>query len=72
MTDTTTIQNASRTDASSAQNQAAPNTCCGGPAPTGTDACCVRDAEVKSTGGSGCGCGSTPAAPVKKKVACCG
>jgi hypothetical protein len=30
--------------------------CCGGPAPAGTDACCVRDAAVKSSGGSGCGC----------------
>jgi len=72
MTDTTLTQDASRTNASTAQNQAAPSTCCGGPAPTGTDACCARDAEVKSTGGSGCGCGSTPAAPVAKKTGCCG
>ena len=34
--------------------------CCGGPAPAGTSACCVQDAAVKSTGGSGCGCGSAP------------
>jgi thioredoxin reductase len=33
--------------------------CCGGPAPDETGACCVRDAEAKSEGRSGCGCGST-------------
>jgi hypothetical protein len=47
-------------------------TCCGGPAPSGTDACCARDAEVRSTGGAGCGCQSTPDAPAAKKTACCG
>jgi hypothetical protein len=47
------------------------NTCCGGPAPQGTNACCVRDADAKSTGAAGCGCGSTPAVP-GKKTACCG
>lgn len=39
--------------------------CCGGPAPVGVDACCVRDAEVKASGGIGCGCrgvGHGPAA----------
>jgi hypothetical protein len=30
--------------------------CCGGPAPQGVDACCVRDAESKRAGGAGCGC----------------
>ena len=33
-------------------------TCCGGPAPAGTGACCVKDAEAKANGDSGCGCGS--------------
>jgi catechol 2,3-dioxygenase-like lactoylglutathione lyase family enzyme len=33
-------------------------TCCGGPAPAGTDACCVKDADAKASGESGCGCGS--------------
>jgi hypothetical protein len=47
------------------------NACCGGPAPQATNACCARDAEVKSAGGSGCGCGSAPAAPAKK-TGCCG
>lgn len=46
-------------------------TCCGGAAPAGTDACCVRDAEVKATGGSGCGCGTAPAA-AKTASPCCG
>lgn len=30
--------------------------CCGGPALSGTDACCALDASVKASGGSGCGC----------------
>jgi len=68
----TTTQDASMPYASTNQKQAAPSPCCGGPAPTGTDACCARDAEVKSTGGSGCGCGSTPAAATPKKAGCCG
>lgn len=33
--------------------------CCGGPAPEGADACCVQDAEAKTAGLTGCGCGST-------------
>jgi thioredoxin reductase len=31
--------------------------CCGGPAPAGVDACCVKDADAKAAGDSGCGCG---------------
>jgi hypothetical protein len=57
----TTTSDAPDRRASTTQTQAAPSTCCGGPAPTGTDACCARDAEVKSTGGAGCGCGSAAA-----------
>ena len=30
--------------------------CCGGPAPSEADACCVADAEAKAAGKSGCGC----------------
>ena len=53
--------------------QDASSTCCGGPAPTGADACCVKDAEAKSTGAAGCGCGSAAPVPtVAKKSACCG
>ena len=49
---------------------AKPSTCCGGPPPTDADACCARDAEVKSTGGPGCGCGSVPATPAGRQTAC--
>jgi NADPH-dependent 2,4-dienoyl-CoA reductase/sulfur reductase-like enzyme len=33
--------------------------CCGGPAPAESNACCVQDAEAKATGQTGCGCGAT-------------
>jgi hypothetical protein len=45
--------------------------CCGGPAPAGSDDCCALDADVKSAGGDGCGCGTTVAKPTAPK-ACCG
>ena len=31
--------------------------CCGGPAPSAVDACCVDDANAKQQGKTGCGCG---------------
>jgi hypothetical protein len=31
--------------------------CCGGPAPSGVDACCVDDANAKQNSKTGCGCG---------------
>jgi len=34
--------------------------CCGGPAPSGVDACCVADAEAKRAGSAGCGCKAPP------------
>jgi hypothetical protein len=34
--------------------------CCGGPAPPGVDACCVKDADAKSAGEDGCGCNDQP------------
>jgi hypothetical protein len=43
--------------------------CCGGAAPKDSSACCALDAEVKATGGTGCGCGSKAAAPARK--GCC-
>jgi hypothetical protein len=49
--------------------------CCGGPAPQGVDACCVKDADAKAAGETGCGCGpQTVAAPAKPetKSSCCG
>ncbi|MBC3919221.1 NAD(P)-binding domain-containing protein [Undibacterium sp. CY18W] len=55
--------------------------CCGGAAPTGSNACCVLDADEKAKGNAGCGCStqegtqaSTPTAipaPVKAKSSCC-
>ena len=32
--------------------------CCGGPAPSDVDACCVTDANAKQQGKAGCGCAS--------------
>jgi thioredoxin reductase len=56
--------------------QAAATTgCCGGPAPAGADACCVKDADAKAAGQDGCGCGTTAVAasePVAAAGACCG
>jgi hypothetical protein len=70
----TTAAGATERRAPAPQAPVAPSTCCGGPAPTGTDACCARDAEVKSTGGAGCGCSSAPrpATSAAKKTGCCG
>lgn len=45
--------------------------CCGGPAPAGSDACCVQDAEAKATGKPGCGCGAKVAAPVAAAATSC-
>lgn len=50
-------------------NQSEAAGCCGGAAPSGSDACCALDAEVKATGGSGCGCASK--APSTTKKGCC-
>ncbi|HEX9872281.1 MAG TPA: NAD(P)-binding domain-containing protein [Candidatus Tectomicrobia bacterium] len=46
--------------------------CCGGPAPAESDACCVQDAEAKATGQAGCGCGSVDAAAAAPAPAACG
>jgi len=49
--------------------------CCGGPAPAGIDACCVRDADAKAAGQDGCGCGATEATttePAAVAGGCCG
>lgn len=45
--------------------------CCGGPAPTGTDACCVADAEAKASGDDGCGCGTEASESSKIPSSCC-
>lgn len=38
------------------ESQSEAEGCCGGPAPDGTDACCIKDANAKAEGKSGCGC----------------
>jgi hypothetical protein len=46
--------------------------CCGGPAPAGVAACCVKDAVARAAGASGCGCAATPAsARDSASAACC-
>jgi thioredoxin reductase len=52
---------------------AADEGCCGGPAPVGSDACCIADVEAKASGQSDCGCaaalpGSTR---TERQAACC-
>lgn len=46
--------------------------CCGGPAPEGVTACCVKDAEAKAIGEEGCGCDTTPVQANTSPSACCG
>jgi hypothetical protein len=41
--------------------QAGAPACCGGPAPKEVDACCVKDADAKAAGTSGCGCSTATA-----------
>jgi hypothetical protein len=47
--------------------------CCGGPAPAESDACCVQNAEAKASGQAGYGCGSTTdsGAAETASVSCC-
>lgn len=41
--------------------RAGTSACCGGPAPKEVDACCVKDADAKAAGASGCGCSTVTA-----------
>jgi hypothetical protein len=48
--------------------------CCGGPATTNAEACCVKDEVAKASGASGCGCNAPAAAKetaVQPVAACC-
>ncbi|WP_062350242.1 FAD-dependent oxidoreductase [Pseudoxanthomonas mexicana] len=47
----------------------ASQSCCGGPAPAGADACCLEDAQAKQAGASGCGCKTTLA--IAPRSSCC-
>jgi hypothetical protein len=61
--------------ADSRAGEVAATGCCGGPAPAGADACCVKDADAKAAGQEGCGCGATEAASSQAVVVagtCCG
>lgn len=55
-----------------ASGKGAASSCCGGPAPAGTEACCAADAAAKAEDKPGCGC-SPPAAatPAPARAACC-
>jgi hypothetical protein len=67
------MSNSTPTNATLSDAIAAGSGCCGGPAPDGAGACCARDAEVKATGGTGCGCSSAPATtPKAARSGCCG
>jgi hypothetical protein len=77
MTDATRTQtptpHAAERPESTTRKHATPTACCGGPAPTGAEACCAKDAEAKSAGGAGCGCASATRGPAgPKKTPCCG
>jgi hypothetical protein len=45
--------------------------CCGGPSAETSGACCALDAEVKATGGLGCGCAPRAMQATKAKTSCC-
>jgi hypothetical protein len=59
------------TEREAARGKEAGSGCCGGAAPEGAGACCALDAEIKSTGGSGCGCGPRAASATRQKGGCC-
>lgn len=45
--------------------------CCGGPAPIETNACCSEDAKAKAAGRDGCGCDSNSVAIKTASNSCC-
>lgn len=53
------------------QTKEAATGCCGGAAPEGANACCALDAEVKATGGSGCGCNPATTSRRSQRGRCC-
>ena len=62
--------NSQNVNAANSQTAKEPSGCCGGPAPAGTSACCAKDAAVKSTGGTGCGCGPAPQREATARACC--
>lgn len=57
------------------EQQPVASACCGGPAPKEADACCVKDADAKAAGETGCGCGTPKvaqtSAPAAAASSCC-
>ena len=66
--DMTNKHQASSTETTNTKTDDAASGCCGGPAPAGADACCVKDAAAKAAGESGCGCGPKVATTMR---GCC-
>ncbi|WP_236595708.1 NAD(P)-binding domain-containing protein [Paenibacillus sp. EPM92] len=60
---------------SSSSSSVAAESCCGGSVPVDVDACCAADANAKTSGNYGCGCGTALAETAKsisKNSSCCG
>lgn len=47
------------------------DSCCGGTAPAGVNACCMEDADLKAAGESGCGCGTDKEVEKIQSETCC-
>lgn len=47
------------------------SSCCGGPAPEQSAACCLADAHAKDKGQDGCGCSTRQISSPATKAACC-
>ncbi len=53
------------------ESQPVASSCCGGPAPEQSAACCLADAQAKDQGQGGCGCAAEQAPGSTTKSACC-
>jgi RNA polymerase sigma-70 factor (ECF subfamily) len=60
-----------KTGSDTSTQEAAKAGCCGGPAANDASACCALDADVKASGGTGCGCATKAAAAAPTKSGCC-
>lgn len=59
------------TERGASRDAKAQSGCCGGAAAPGADACCALDADIKATGGSGCGCAPRGVNGARQKKGCC-
>jgi hypothetical protein len=71
MTSENTMGETQAAEVNASTEKVARSGCCGGAAPQGADACCALDADIKSTGGAGCGCAAKKASGAKQKGGCC-